>query len=302
MSKIIEVNHLHKNYGNIKAVDDISFHVKEGELFGFLGVNGAGKSTTINMLATLLEPTDGSAEICGYKLGKDNKEIRNLIGVVFQDNVLDDILTIKENLMIRGALYEKSAKKIKQNMDIVTEILGISDILSRQYRKLSGGQKRRCELAKSLMNIPSILFLDEPTTGLDPQTRMLVWESIEKLRVEMNMTVFLTTHYMEESAMAQYIDIMKSGKIIAAGTPAELKETYACDLLILYSSKLEELKSLLVENEIECEIISNHIRVRLDSTMSAIPILNIIADQLDNFEVMQGTMDDVFINLTGKNI
>jgi multidrug/hemolysin transport system ATP-binding protein len=226
MEDIIRVNHLKKVFKDIIAVDDINFRVKKGELYGFLGVNGAGKSTTINMLCTLLKSMEGDVTVCGYTLGKEDREIRIKIGIVFQDNTLDNNLTIKENLMTRAALYNKNNKSIKQNMQYVCDVLDIGDLMKRQFRKLSGGQKRRCEIAKALMNRPEILFLDEPTTGLDPQTRQSVWASIEKLRNEDKMTVFLTTHYMEEAAKAQYISIMEAGKLVAEGTPAQLKEQY----------------------------------------------------------------------------
>ena len=194
---VMEVNHLKKDYGKIHAVQDISFHVEEGELFGFLGVNGAGKSTTIQMLCTLFTPSGGSANICGYSLGKHNQEIRKRIGIVSQQNCLDDALTIKENLMIRGSLYEQDPNKLKVRLQEVSNLLKLDEILTRPFQKLSGGQKRRCEIARALMHSPKILFLDEPTTGLDPATRQSVWYCIDTLRKHTNMTVFLTTHYME---------------------------------------------------------------------------------------------------------
>jgi multidrug/hemolysin transport system ATP-binding protein len=233
MEDIIQVKNLKRNFKELKAVDDITFRVKKGELYGFLGVNGAGKSTTINILCTLLPATEGEVSVCGYRLGKDDREIRKRIGVVFQDNTLDGGLTVKENLVTRASLYERNSKLIRKNLDYVSDILDIGELLGRQFRKLSGGQKRKCEIAKALMNRPELLFLDEPTTGLDPQTRQSVWASIEKLRKEQNMTVFLTTHYMEEAAKAQYISIMEAGKLVADGTPSELKEKYAHDTLKL---------------------------------------------------------------------
>jgi multidrug/hemolysin transport system ATP-binding protein len=174
MEDIIKVDHLVKQFGKLKAVDDISFAVKKGELFGFLGVNGAGKSTTINMLCTLYAPTSGSASVCGYELGKQNSKIRLSLGVVFQDNSLDDRLTVKQNLISRAYLYSQDTKKIKSSLSMVTEILDIGSLLNRSFKELSGGQKRRCEIARAIMNQPEILFLDEPTTGLDPQTRRMV--------------------------------------------------------------------------------------------------------------------------------
>lgn len=196
MENIIEVEHLKKNYGSLKAVDDISFLVKKGELFGFLGINGAGKSTTINMLCTLLKPTEGEARVCGYSVLKEPEEIRKRIGIVYQNNCLDDRLTIKENLVVRGSLYESDGRKIKESIERAAEELELEELLNRPFGKLSGGQKRKCEIARALMNAPEILFLDEPTTGLDPATRKSVWESIGRLQKDRNMTVFLTTHYI----------------------------------------------------------------------------------------------------------
>ena len=188
------------NYQNVKAVDNISFSVAKGEFFGFLGVNGARKSTTINMLCTLQKPTSGEAWVSGYKLGKENEAIKNHIGVVYQTNCLDKRLTVLENLIIWGSLYESDSRKLKKNLGYVIEILNLKDVLKRPFGKLSGGQKRRCEIGRALMHMPDILFLDEPTTGLDPAARKSVWETVTMLQKEMNMTVFLTTHYMEEAA------------------------------------------------------------------------------------------------------
>lgn len=302
MDNIIQVRNLKKYFPKVKAVDDISFDVKEGELFGFLGVNGAGKSTSISIMCTLTKPTDGKVTIAGYDLSKHSKEIRKNIGVVFQENTLDDKLTVKENLILRGCLYEKSSKKIKENLSIVSTVLDIEELLDRQFIKLSGGQKRRCEIAKSLMNIPKVLFLDEPTTGLDPKTRQQVWESIEQMRKDMGMTVFLTTHYMEEAAKAQHICVIDSGKIVATGTPSELKKNYTTDMLKLYTTDLQSLAVLLNDMAIEYKIMSNHILICLKSTKCSMEILKHICDKVDAFEVLQGNMDDAFINIAGKTL
>jgi multidrug/hemolysin transport system ATP-binding protein len=302
MEDIIQVSNLKKYFKEVKAVDDISFRVKRGELYGFLGVNGAGKSTTINMLCTLLNSSEGEAYICGYRLGKEDREIRRKIGVVFQDNTLDNRLTIKENLITRASLYDNSTSSIHKNLDYVCEVLDIGDVLNRQFRKLSGGQKRRCEIAKALMNRPELLFLDEPTTGLDPQTRQNVWESIERLRSEDNMTVFLTTHYMEEAAKAQYISIMEAGKLVADGTPTELKQKYAQDILRLVPENSEELMNHLQGAQLEFEHRSNHVRVIIPDSMFGLELLNKLRGSLKSFELIQGTMDDVFLNITGKSL
>jgi multidrug/hemolysin transport system ATP-binding protein len=302
MDDIIQVSHLKKYYKEVKAVDDISFRVKKGELYGFLGVNGAGKSTTINMLCTLQGSTQGDVTVCGYRLGKEDREIRRRIGVVFQDNTLDDNLTIKENLITRASLYNQNSKNIKDNLAYVCEVLDIRDLLKRQFGKLSGGQKRRCEIAKALMNRPELLFLDEPTTGLDPQTRKNVWESLEKLRYEDQMTVFLTTHYMEEASKAQYVSIMEAGKVVADGTPQELKGKYAHDMLKLVPENEEIILRKLDEEALMYEMKSNHIQVTIPDTMYALRILESMKESLKSFEVIQGTMDDVFLNITGRDL
>ena len=300
MSEIIEVNHLKKYYKNVKAVDDISFKVEKGELFGFLGVNGAGKSTTINMLCTLLRPTDGEAYIGGYKLGKEDEAIRRLIGIVYQENSLDDALTVKENLMIRGRLYEPDSKKLKKQLSEVSERLGLEEILNRRFKRLSGGQKRRCEIARALMHQPEVLFLDEPTTGLDPATRKDVWECVARLREEMQMTVFLTTHYMEEAAAASHIGIMDNGKLKQYGMPFSLKESFASDRLNVMAKDKEKVIEVLRNKKLVFKEDNRMLSIELNNTLAALTILPSIEDAISGFEVIQGYMDDVFLNVTGK--
>lgn len=300
VSEIITVEHLKKYYREVKAVDDISFTVEKGELFGFLGVNGAGKSTTINMLCTLLKPTEGKALINGVELGKEDEEIKKHIGIVYQNNCLDNLLTVQENLLLRGGLYEKDKEKLRHNLSRVTEILDLADVLKRPFGKLSGGQKRRCEIARALMHTPDILFLDEPTTGLDPATRKNVWETVYTLQKEMGMTVFLTTHYMEEAAAADHIGIMDHGHLVEYGTPFSLKETYAKDKLYLIP-KAEQRENIVMElrkNNLEYSVLEERIFVKLGSTLSAMPLLAKVEDRIQGFEVIQGTMDDVFLSVT----
>ncbi len=301
MQEIIKVNGLKKYYQDVKAVDDISFAVGKGELFGFLGINGAGKSTTINMLSTLLTPTEGEVEIKGLELGKDNQEIKQHIGIVYQNNCLDKLLSVKENLLFRGSLYETNKKKLSNRLDYVCEILELTDVIKRPFGKLSGGQKRRCEVATALMHAPEILFLDEPTTGLDPATRKNVWKTINNLQKETHMTVFLTTHYMEEAAKANHIAIIDKGKMIQYGTPFSLKEEYAKDKVrfIPKDNMLEQIEVQLKEQELRYKIKEEHVIVTIESTVSAIPLLDKFKDKITGFEVTQGTMDDVFLNVTG---
>jgi multidrug/hemolysin transport system ATP-binding protein len=302
MDKIIEVKNLSKSYGSIKAVKDISFYVEKGKLFAFLGPNGAGKSTTIDIICTFLKKDSGNIVIDGLELGKDDDEIRGRIGAVFQDGLLDNLLTVEENLMIRGGLYKNKKEDLKAAVDEIAEIMGITEILKRPYGKLSGGQRRRCDIARALINKPQILFLDEPTTGLDPQTRKSVWETIQRLQKSNNMTLFLTTHYMEEAAEADYVIIIDEGKIAAKGTPAYLRETYAKDKLSLMCREVKTVSGLLAQKNIENVIISDCVCVELKETMEALQIVQDVKEYITGFEVTAGTMDDAFIGITGKEI
>lgn len=303
MQSEITVKNLKKYFAEIKAVDDISFTVQKGELFGFLGVNGAGKSTTIRMMCTLFSPTGGEIWIGGQQVGVHDEEIRQKIGVVWQENVLDDRLTVKENLQVRAAMYQTKSSWQKERIQTVCEKLHLEDIYTRRYMKLSGGQKKRCEIAAALLNNPEVLFLDEPTTGLDPATRKQVWESVKSLQRDDRVTVFLTTHYMEEAAAAGHIAILDKGKICEFGTSQELKMRYAKDTLTLYYK--QEKDTLTSDNEKIYDTIpitaKSEIRV-LENSMEAIPILNQLSDQLEGFELQQGTMDDVFLAVTGKSL
>lgn len=301
MEPVIRVNGLKKYFGGVKAVDDISFQVERGELFGFLGVNGAGKSTTVNMLCTLYQPTAGKIEICGLAAGQEDEEIRKRIGVVWQNNCLDDKLTVKENLFARGALYGKSRKKLASDIERICSLLDLEDVYHRRLAKLSGGQKRRCEIARALVNAPEIMFLDEPTTGLDPATRKKVWECVEKLRREVHMTVFLTTHYMEEAARASHIAVIDSGRLKEYGTPFSLKENYAKDKLRLYSSS-PVLEERLGELQVDYVKKDDCLVIPVPESLSALSVLKGVEGLFDGFEMVQGSMDDVFLNVTGKKL
>lgn len=322
MEAIINVQGLKKYFKEVKAVNDISFRVEKGELFGFLGVNGAGKSTTINMLCTVFQPTAGEVEICGLKVGREDEEIRRKIGVVYQNNCLDERLSVKENLFIRGALYEKNNRKLTENISRICEILELQDVYTRRFAKLSGGQKRRCEIARALVNTPEIMFLDEPTTGLDPATRKKVWECLGRLRKEEGMTIFLTTHYMEEAARASHIAIIDDGRIKEYGTPFSLKEVYAKDKLKLIPKQGEEqplevgLQKAgilpLGESHGETDGMLNasltyckkeeYFIIPVPESMAALPVLRQVENVIAGFEMVQGSMDDVFLNVTGKKL
>ncbi|MDE7479286.1 MAG: ABC transporter ATP-binding protein [Lachnospiraceae bacterium] len=301
MNPVIKVEGLKKYFGDVKAVDGISFQVEKGELFGFLGINGAGKSTTINMLCTLYLPTAGRAEICGFSVGAQDEEIRKRIGVVYQNNCLDDKLTVAENLFVRGVLYENDHKRLQANIERICDLLDLNDVYNRRFAKLSGGQKRRCEIARALVNAPEIMFLDEPTTGLDPATRKKVWESLERLRREENMTIFLTTHYMEEAARASHIAILDAGHLKEYGTPFSLKENYARDKLRLYSDT-PALEKRLAKLQIDYRKKEDYFVIPVPESMAALTILDGVRELIDGFEMVQGSMDDVFLNVTGKTL
>ena len=304
MEPIIKVEGLKKHFGEIKAVNGIDFAVEKGGLFGFLGVNGAGKSTTINMLCTVLKPTAGEATICGMSVGKEDEEIRKKIGVVYQNNCLDERLTVKENLYIRGALYESNGKRLAENVMRVCEVLELGEVYGRRFGKLSGGWKRRCEIARALVHAPEILFLDEPTTGLDPSTRKIVWESIGRLRREEEMTIFLTTHYMEETARASHIAIIDGGEIKEYGTPFSLKEAYAKDKLRLIpkGETGKGLEGYFLKKQVPFKKKDEYLEICVKDSLAALPVLEEVKPMLTGFELLQGSMDDVFLNVTGRKL
>ena len=302
MEKIINVENLSKNYGEVKAVKGIDFYVEKGSLFAFLGPNGAGKTTTINILSTLISMDSGKVEINGIKLGEHEDLIRSSIGIVFQEGVLDPLLTIKENLEVRGSFYGISKDKLKERIESALEIAGITNIANRRYGTLSGGQKRRADIARALINSPKILFLDEPTTGLDPQTRKNVWNTIMHLKNNENMTVFLTTHYMEEAEKADYVVIIDNGQIAAKGTPSYLKDNFSNDILKMKVKNEEKLVTYFTQNKIAYEKQIDMYLVKLENTLESIKIISDNEDNLDSFQVLNGTLDDAFINITGKEI
>lgn len=302
MSKVIEISGLAKKYGDFLAVDHISFEVEESSLFAFLGPNGAGKSTTINMICTLLSKTAGDAKVGGFILDQDNDNIRNQIGVVFQDSLLDDLLTVKENIQVRAGFYGIQMEEFKKRFDEIAGVLGIDEYADKKYGKLSGGQRRRADIARALINVPKILILDEPTTGLDPQTRRQVWETVRHLQKEKRMTVFLTTHYMEEAAWADDVAIIDHGKIVASGTPTELRSKYSNDHLRMTANIEADLLRFLDQDKISYKQRAGYIDVPVQNSMKALEILKKAEPLIRNFEVIGGTMDDVFINITGREI
>jgi multidrug/hemolysin transport system ATP-binding protein len=299
MSNIIEVKDLIKNYGEHTAVDQVSFNVKSGHLFAFLGPNGAGKSTTINAICTTLKKTSGQIIVNGYEIGREDEKIRDSIGVVFQESLLDSFLTVRENLRVRASFYNLTKDEFESKLNEIKSDVGIDDFLDQRYSTLSGGQKRRADIARALINEPQILFLDEPTTGLDPQTRMKVWEIIKKLQKEKHMTVFLTTHYMEEANEADDVVIIDNGKVVAQGTPNELRLQYSSDVLKVNAKNSNDFISKINR---EFSVIGDIIKIPVRNSLEALDILKDVEKDINSFEVIRGNMDDVFVNITGREI
>lgn len=298
MENIIEIKGLNKAFGDIKAVNNLSFSIRKGQLFAFLGVNGAGKSTTISIISGQLKKDSGSVLICGRDIDCGMGETAAQIGVVFQNSVLDRALSVKENLKCRAALYGISGSEFKARLDELSQILDFKDLLSRPVGKLSGGQRRRIDIARALFHKPQILILDEPTTGLDPQTRRLIWQTVSELQKSEGMTVFLTTHYMEEAADADYVVILDSGKISAKGTPLELKNKYTGDFITIYNKSAEDIKELGLKHE----PVSGGVRLFVESTAQATELIINHPQLFTDYEIKKGDMDDVFLNVTGKKL
>lgn len=298
MDKIIEIKNLTKKFKDTTAVDNVSFNVKRGELFAFLGVNGAGKSTTISIMCGVLSKNEGTIIIDGHNIDEGSADICQTLGVVFQNSVLDSTLTVFDNLITRASLYgmtkEESVKRIME----LSKILDFENLLKRVVGKLSGGQRRRIDIARALIHNPKILILDEPTTGLDPQTRKLLWETINNCRKENDMTVFLTTHYMEEAADADYVVILDSGKISAEGTPLDLKNKYTNDYITLYNVTIDDVEKL----HLPYEQIRDAYRITIKNTSDVKKLINDYPNLFVDFEVTKGKMDDVFLSATGKKL
>lgn len=296
MKNMIEINHISKTFGDVKAVQDLSFKVKEGEFFAFLGVNGAGKSTTINIMCGQLAKDSGKIFIDDIDIDQNVNSIKEKIGVVFQNSVLDFSLTVYDNLLYKAALYGIYDDKFKERLKELSSLLDFENLLNKTVGKLSGGQRRRIDIARALLHKPKILILDEPTTGLDPQTRQTLWNVISNLRKNENMTVLLTTHYMEEAADADYIVIIDSGKISAEGTPLELKNKYTKDYITIYNIDENSVKSL----GFNYEKIKDAYRLFIPNTKTATELIMKYPDLFIDYEITKGKMDDVFLFVTGK--
>ena len=298
MPPIIRISNLSKSFGKVKAVRDLSFSVDRGELFAFLGVNGAGKSTTINIICGQLSRDSGGIVIDGHDLDKNSDAVKSELGVVFQTSVLDPALSVYDNLESRAALYDIKGAEFKKRLAKLSKILDFTDLLSRPVGKLSGGQRRRIDIARAIIHQPKILILDEPTTGLDPQTRKTLWSVIANLREYDHMTVFLTTHYMEEAAEADHVIIIDSGKIVAEGTPLELKNQYTGDYISIYGTTEQSIKKL----ELTYKKIPNGFRLSVPDTKAATDLIIKHPDLFVDYEVTKGKMDDVFLAVTGKKL
>lgn len=295
MENIIEIEHLYKNFGDVKAVDDLSLKVKTGELYAFLGVNGAGKSTTISIICGTLAKTSGSVKVCGADENNFDNAKKEL-GVVFQSSVLDKALSVRDNLKFRASLYGITGEKFEARLKELDDLLHFSEFINRPVGKLSGGQKRKIDVARALIHKPKLLILDEPTTGLDPMTRKTLWEVIYSLQKSTGMTVFLTTHYMEEAAEADYVVIIDHGKIAAEGTPLELKNKYTGDFITLYTNDENAVKSLGKPYE----SVQDGFRIAVKNTEEATSLIVARPELFRDYEIIKGKMDDVFIAVSGK--
>lgn len=298
MEKIIEIESLSKSFGSVKAVRDLSFCVKKGELFAFLGVNGAGKSTTINIMCGQLEKDGGKITVNGHDLDFESDKVKSELGVVFQNSVLDSALSVYDNLKSRAALYGITGKAFEKRIDVLSDMLDFKNLLKRTAGKLSGGQRRRIDVARGLLHNPEILVLDEPTTGLDPQTRKTLWNVIYELRKKENMTVFLTTHYMEEAAEADYVIILDNGKIAAEGTPLQLKNAYTGDYVTIYGEREDVVKKLGVEYK----RIKDAYKISVPDTKAATELIIKHPEAFTDYEIVKVKMDDVFLAVTGKKL
>ena len=296
----LSVRQLQKSFGDLKAVNNLSFDIPEGIFFAFLGPNGAGKSTTISIITSLLRPDSGEVRVFGRS--PSDPETKKNIGVVFQDPKMDKTLTVRENLEIRASLYGLYGEELKDAVRKALDTTGCVEFADRKYGELSGGQRRRSDIARALIHDPKLLILDEPTTGLDPKTRSLIWNLITGLNKERGITVLLTTHYMEEASGADRIVVINRGSIVADGTPSELRDRYCSDKLIFVPGDMEEAESRLKGMGIQYTKENKKIVVLLEKTADSVPIIREMGDCMESVEVRSGTLDEAFINITGEEL
>lgn len=298
MGNILEISNVSKSFEKIKAVDNISFKVKKGEMFAYLGVNGAGKSTTISMICGTLKSDRGEIIVCGKDINKNSNYIKNNIGVVFQNSVLDQTLTVYDNLKYRASLYNITGNKFKERFETLAKMFDLNEIKNQKVKTLSGGQRRRVDIARAIIHNPEFLILDEPTTGLDPNTRKKLWNTIRNLREKNEMTVFLTTHYMEEAADADFIIIIDKGKIITEGTPLELKNKYTKDIISIYHVNEDDVKKL----NLPYTKIRDGFKIEIENTSMATDLIIENKNLFKDYEITKGRIDDVFLNATGNKV
>jgi len=298
----IEVNNFTKKFGSFTAVDDISFNVEQGTIFAFLGPNGAGKSTTINTLCTIHDKTFGELRINGKDVSSQKDKVRNDIGIVFQESTLDGKLTIEENLKLHCDFYNVPKPEVKNRIDFVLELVDIMSWKKAPVDSLSGGMKRRVEIARGLVHFPKVLFLDEPTTGLDPQTRANVWDYIHELQKQKQITIFLTTHYMEEAEICNKVAIIDHGKIVAHDTPYNLKKKYTSTTMKIKTSNQDNLLEYLKERSLKYNQNNEHVTVYAPDVEKVLGIISTFKESIEDIEINKGTLNDVFIAITGKEI
>ena len=299
--EIVSVQGLKKRYGDVQALGGISFTVRRGSLFSFLGVNGAGKSTAINILCSILQKDGGAVFVCGFDLDTQAEEIKKRVGVVFQATVLDDLLTVKDNLVTRAAFYGLRGAALRERLRRLCGLLELDDIFNRPFGKLSGGQRRRADIARGLLNDPELLILDEPTTGLDPHTRRNVWDLVRTLRREQGLTVFLTTHYMEEADGSDRVVILDAGRVVADASPVQLKNSYSRSYLYLYGERAQLAAALAAAGR-GFEETAGGVRLVMEDAAAARAFLQEYPALCDDFEFRKGDMDDVFLAVTGKQL
>ncbi len=298
---MIDIKNLYKDYERTRALHGISFSVRPEAFFALLGPNGAGKSTTIEILSTLKSKTAGTVQVATHRLDEADGAIREAIGVVFQTSALDATLTVRENLEVRGAFYSKDRSRIRRRIDEVADEIDIREFLDRRVGTLSGGQRRRADLARALLNRPEVLLLDEPTTGLDPRSRERIWRLVLKLKRRHRMTIVLTTHYMEEVNDCDQVVVLHEGRIVAEDSAQRLRERYAHDKLLITPAS-PALSSRLEREGIDCHPLGARLHIPVVSPFQAIELIQRFEADIETFEIVKGTMDDVFLNLTGRTL
>ncbi len=298
---MIQVKEIIKDYPGVRALDNVSFTVQEGAFFALLGPNGAGKTTTIEIISTLKGKDFGEVRVNGALVGRDDDAVRKSIGVVFQYSTLDEKLTVRENLEIRGSFYNLDKSVLAERIERLQEAVGFSPYIDRRVAELSGGQRRKADIARALLNHPRILLLDEPTTGLDPQSREEIWDLVLRLKQKTNMTIVLTTHYMEEVRDCDHVIILNKGQICAEDSAERLRIRYAKDRLRI-TPKSDDFEAKLAEADIAYQKVQQTIHVPIENPFRGVELVRRFEEDIDTFEIVKGTMDDVFLAVTGRKM